>query len=103
MRSSRFQRIPEALRELTATVREPTGAAILDAMPVRWLVWSAALVVGIGGGVGLGAATSAPTPAAATPTIRPVPQAPNPNLYPGMRLNTVAPAFTLTDQFGRTV
>ncbi len=72
-------------------------------MPVRWLVWSAALVVGIVGGISLAAATSAPTPAEATPTIPSVPQAPNPRLDRGTRLSTVAPAFSLTDQFGRTV
>jgi len=70
-------------------------------MPVRWLVLSAALVVGIGGGVGIAAATQAPGQAA--PTIPTAPQIPNPRLDPGSQLNSVAPAFTLTDQFGRTV
>ncbi|HUZ15948.1 MAG TPA: redoxin domain-containing protein [Gaiellaceae bacterium] len=70
-------------------------------MPVRWLVWSAALVAGIGGGVGIAAATQTSGQAAAT--IPAAPQVPNPRLDPGTQLNTVAPAFTLTDQFGRKV
>ena len=70
-------------------------------MPRRWLVWSAALVAGIAGGLGIGAATQASTRAAAT--IPKLPQAPNPRLDRGTRLNSVAPAFTLTDQFGRSV
>jgi len=70
-------------------------------MPVRWLAWSAALVVGIGGGVGIAAATQ--TPGQAAPTIPAAPQIRNPRLDPGTPLNSVAPAFTLTDQFGRKV
>jgi cytochrome oxidase Cu insertion factor (SCO1/SenC/PrrC family) len=70
-------------------------------MPVRWRVWSVALVVGIAGGVGIGAATQTSSQAAAT--IPHVPQIPNPRLDRGTRLNAVAPAFTLTDQFGKKV
>lgn len=70
-------------------------------MPVRWLVWSTALVVGMAGGVGIGLATQASTPAAAT--IPKIAQPPNPRLDRGTRLNAAAPAFTLTDQFGRSV
>jgi len=70
-------------------------------MPVRWLVLSAALLVGIGGGVGIGIATQAPSQAGAT--IPTVPQVANPRLDPGTPLDAVAPAFTLTDQFGRRV
>ena len=70
-------------------------------MHVRWLVWSAALVVGILGGVGIAAATQPSQEAAATiPTVQ---QAPNPRLDRGTALNTVAPGFTLRDQFGKQV
>jgi cytochrome oxidase Cu insertion factor (SCO1/SenC/PrrC family) len=67
-------------------------------VPVRWLVWSAALVVGIAGGVGIGAATQTSSEAAAT--IPRAPEIPNPRLDPGTPVNSVAPDFTLTDQFG---
>jgi cytochrome oxidase Cu insertion factor (SCO1/SenC/PrrC family) len=70
-------------------------------MPVRWLVWSAALVVGIAGGVGIAIARQTPTNA--PQGIPAAQQIPNPRLDRGTRLNTVAPAFTLTDQFGKTV
>ena len=67
-------------------------------MSVRWLVWGAALLVGVGVGVGIGIAHQAP---AAAPQGIPAAQAvPNPRLDPGTPLNAVAPAFTLTDQFG---
>jgi cytochrome oxidase Cu insertion factor (SCO1/SenC/PrrC family) len=70
-------------------------------MRVRWLVWSAALIVGIGVGVGIGFARQAP---ADTPQGIPAAQAiPNPRLDRGTTLNVVAPAFTLTDQFGKKV
>jgi cytochrome oxidase Cu insertion factor (SCO1/SenC/PrrC family) len=70
-------------------------------MPFRSLVWGAALVVGIAGGLGIGAATQAPTEAAAT--IPRAFQVANPRLDPGTRLNSVAPDFKLTDQFGNTI
>ena len=71
-------------------------------MPVRWLVWSTALVAGIAGGVAIGIARQAPAGTApqGIPAAQPIP---NPRLDPGSPLNTVAPAFTLTDQFGRQV
>ncbi|HEY2355555.1 MAG TPA: SCO family protein [Gaiellaceae bacterium] len=69
-------------------------------MRVRWVVWSVALVVGIGAGVGIAAATQAPREASAT--IPKVPQIPNPRLDTGTPLSAVAPVFTLTDQFGKT-
>jgi cytochrome oxidase Cu insertion factor (SCO1/SenC/PrrC family) len=69
-------------------------------MPRRWIVWSAALVVGIAGGVGIAEATQAPSEAAAT--IPRIPQI-NPRLDPGTRLSAVAPGFKLTDQFGNTI
>ncbi len=71
-------------------------------MPGRWLVWSVALVVGIGAGIGIAAARQTPSPAA-TPSIPPTPQASNPRLDTGTRLSAVAPGFKLTDQFGRDV
>jgi protein SCO1/2 len=68
-------------------------------MPVRWFVWSAALVVGIAGGVGIGIARQAPTGAPeGIPAAQPIV---NPRLDLGTRLKAVAPAFTLTDQFGK--
>jgi cytochrome oxidase Cu insertion factor (SCO1/SenC/PrrC family) len=74
--------------------------AILKAMPVRWLVWSVALVAGIAGGIGIAIARQAP---AAGPQGIPAAQSmPNPRLDPGTPLNAVAPGFTLTDQFGKT-
>src|SRR3954471_10040358 len=105
-RSSRFQRIPDALRdELTATdpgaYRGPQAAAILNAMHARWLVWSAALIVGTATGVGIAAAKQ--TSSEATPTIPMARQAANPRLDPGTPLNAVAPSFKLTDQFGNTI
>jgi cytochrome oxidase Cu insertion factor (SCO1/SenC/PrrC family) len=70
-------------------------------MRVRWLVWSTALVVGIAVGVGIAAARQAPAEEPqGIPAAAPVP---NPNLDPGTRLDTVAPAFTLTDEFGKRV
>jgi cytochrome oxidase Cu insertion factor (SCO1/SenC/PrrC family) len=51
-------------------------------------------MIGVAGGVGLGAFASR----AATPTTETLLR-----LDPGMKLDTVAPAFTLSDQFGRTV
>jgi cytochrome oxidase Cu insertion factor (SCO1/SenC/PrrC family) len=70
-------------------------------MPVRWLVWSVALAVGIAGGIGIAAARQAPSSAPqGIPAAQPLP---NPNLDRGTALNAVAPAFTLTDQFGKKV
>ena len=70
-------------------------------MPRRWIVWIVALLVGIGSGVGIAAARqSSPQPPAA---FQPIPQVGNPRLDSGTPLNSVAPAFTLTDQFGKKV
>jgi cytochrome oxidase Cu insertion factor (SCO1/SenC/PrrC family) len=71
-------------------------------MHVRWLVWSAALLAGIGAGIGIAAASQTPSQAA-SPNIPTTPKEPNPLLDPGTPLNAAAPAFTLTDQFGRDV
>jgi cytochrome oxidase Cu insertion factor (SCO1/SenC/PrrC family) len=70
-------------------------------MRVRWVVWSVVLVAGIAVGIGIAAARQAPTEALqGIPSTKSIP---NPNLDRGVRLNTVAPAFRLTDQFGRKV
>ncbi len=70
-------------------------------MRVRWLVWGVVLVAGVGLGVGIAAARQAPAEAPqGIPAAQPIP---NPNLDPGTRLNAVAPAFTLTDEFGKKV
>ena len=70
-------------------------------MPTRWLVWSAALVVGIAGGVAIGIAHQAPAGGPqGIPASQPIP---NPRLDRGTPLSAVAPAFALTDQFGRKV
>lgn len=65
------------------------------------MVLGIALVVGIGAGVAIAMARSSGAPGG-----RPVagmPTAANPNLDPGSPLDAVAPAFTLTDQFGKRV
>jgi len=68
---------------------------------VHWLVLGCALVAGVGIGAAIAVVHSsgpAPTPVALTtqPTV-------NPQLDPGVALSSVAPAFTLTDQFGKRV
>ena len=69
-------------------------------MPLRWIVRIGVFVLGIGVGVGIAAARqSSPGQPSALHPIRPVA---NPRLDTGTRLNTVAPNFTLTDQFGKT-
>ncbi len=69
-------------------------------MHVRWLVWSAALIVGIATGVGIAAARQPSSETA--PTLPIVRQIANPRLDRGTPLNTVAPTFTLTDEFGKS-
>ena len=71
-------------------------------MPFRWIVLSAALVVGIGAGVGISAARQTTRPTA-PPAFQAIPQPGNPRLDTGTALSAVAPGFTLTDQFGKTV
>jgi cytochrome oxidase Cu insertion factor (SCO1/SenC/PrrC family) len=73
----------------------------------RWLHW---IVLGIAlvAGIGIGTAIAATRSSSTTPTvpISAAPQTPamaNPNLDPGSPLSTVAPGFTLTDQFGKRV
>ncbi len=71
-------------------------------MRYRWIVWGAALVVGIGVGVGAAVATrgSGGTP---VPSVPQSPADANPRLDPGTVMSGRAPGFTLTDQFGKRV
>jgi cytochrome oxidase Cu insertion factor (SCO1/SenC/PrrC family) len=89
--------MPDALSELTAKTGAYSGG-----MRFRWLVRGAALVAGIGLGVGIAAARQSPSDE--TSGIATIPrQATAPPVDKGAALNVVAPAFTLTDQFGKTV
>jgi cytochrome oxidase Cu insertion factor (SCO1/SenC/PrrC family) len=72
------------------------------AMRMRWVVWGAALVAGVGLGVGVALATRT-SGNAAPPSVSDPQAAANPNLDPGAPLSGTAPGFTLTDQFGRKV
>jgi cytochrome oxidase Cu insertion factor (SCO1/SenC/PrrC family) len=68
---------------------------------LHWLVLGLALIAGVGIGAAIAVVRSSdPAPAAVAPTTQP---AVNPQLDPGVALSAVAPAFTLTDQFGRRV
>ena len=97
-----------ALRdELTATRRERIWLSIV--MPylagvsrrLHWTVLGIALATGvaIGAVIAVAGSSTTPTPIADTQT----PAMANPNLDPGVRLSAVAPAFVLTDQFGKRV
>jgi cytochrome oxidase Cu insertion factor (SCO1/SenC/PrrC family) len=68
----------------------------------HWLVLGLALIVGVGIGAAIAVtrSSSSEAPVAAVAATQPVV---NPQLDPGVRLNTVAPGFTLTDQFGKRV
>jgi cytochrome oxidase Cu insertion factor (SCO1/SenC/PrrC family) len=66
-----------------------------------WLVLGLALLAGVGVGAGIAVVRSSSAPAVPG-TITDV-AVPNPRLDPGTPLEGVAPAFTLTDQFGRRV
>jgi cytochrome oxidase Cu insertion factor (SCO1/SenC/PrrC family) len=68
---------------------------------LHWTVLGIALLVGVGIGTAVAATRSSGTPAAArfSTTL----ESQNPDLDPGSALNEVAPAFTLTDQFGKKV
>ena len=68
---------------------------------LQWTVLGVALLVGIGIGTAVAANRSSGTPTAARFSTTPATQ--NPDLDPGSALNEVAPAFTLTDQFGKKV
>jgi protein SCO1/2 len=67
---------------------------------LHWTVLGLALVVGLAIGAAIAIADSSRNPA--TP-VSATPFATNPNLDPGAALNGAAPAFTLTDQFGKRV
>jgi cytochrome oxidase Cu insertion factor (SCO1/SenC/PrrC family) len=67
---------------------------------LQWTVLGVALLIGVGIGTAIAATRSsgAPsTPVSATNAVT------SPQLDPGSPLNAVAPAFTLTDQFGKRV
>jgi cytochrome oxidase Cu insertion factor (SCO1/SenC/PrrC family) len=69
---------------------------------LHWTVLGIALLVGVAIGTAIAASrlsASQPTEVSATPN----PALENPQLDPGTRLDAVAPAFTLTDQFGKRV
>jgi cytochrome oxidase Cu insertion factor (SCO1/SenC/PrrC family) len=69
---------------------------------LHWTVLGISLAVGVGIGAVIavaGSSTTTPTPTAATQT----PATANPRLDPGVPLSATAPAFTLTDQFGKRV
>jgi cytochrome oxidase Cu insertion factor (SCO1/SenC/PrrC family) len=69
---------------------------------LHWTVLGIALAIGIGIGAVIEVAQpSSTTPG--TPIAAPTPVKANPRLDPGTALNTLAPAFTLTDQFGKHV
>jgi cytochrome oxidase Cu insertion factor (SCO1/SenC/PrrC family) len=68
---------------------------------MQWTVLGVALLVGVGIGTAVASTRSSGTPAAARFSVTPATR--NPNLDPGSRLNETAPAFTLTDQFGKKV
>lgn len=69
---------------------------------LQWIVLGTALLAGIAIGTAVAATRSSgapqPLPVSATPAITR-----NPYLDPGSPLNARAPAFTLTDQFGKRV
>jgi cytochrome oxidase Cu insertion factor (SCO1/SenC/PrrC family) len=69
---------------------------------LQWTVLGIALLAGVGIGTAVAATRSSGTPATAT-TVSATPALENPNLDPGSPLNATAPAFTLTDQFGKRV
>jgi cytochrome oxidase Cu insertion factor (SCO1/SenC/PrrC family) len=68
---------------------------------LQWIVLGIALLAGIGIGTAVAATRSSGTPGSIP--ISATPGAQNPALDPGSALNETAPAFTLTDQFGKKV
>jgi cytochrome oxidase Cu insertion factor (SCO1/SenC/PrrC family) len=68
---------------------------------LHWIVLGIALLAGIGIGTAIAATRSSGTPSPVPVSATPGPQ--NPALDPGSALNETAPAFTLTDQFGKHV
>jgi len=69
---------------------------------LHWTVLGVALAVGLGIGAVIAAVGSRPAPSAAV-AVTQTPAIANPNLDPGVPLSSVAPGFTLTDQFGKRV
>jgi cytochrome oxidase Cu insertion factor (SCO1/SenC/PrrC family) len=71
-------------------------------MRYRWIVLATALLVGVGGGVGVAIATRGS--GSSLPPASPQSGAEaNPRLDPGTQMSGRAPNFTLTDQFGKRV
>jgi cytochrome oxidase Cu insertion factor (SCO1/SenC/PrrC family) len=68
---------------------------------LQWIVLGIALAVGVGLGAAISVARS--TGSAAAPTIPAATPMQSTQVDPGAPLNGVAPAFTLTDQFGKRV
>ncbi len=69
---------------------------------LHWTVLGIALAIGLGIGTVIeiaGSSSASPE----TPIAAPTPVKANPRLDPGTALNSLAPAFTLTDQFGKRV
>ncbi len=68
---------------------------------LHWIVLGIALLAGIGIGTAVAATRSSGTPTPVPVSAAPGPR--NPALDPGSALNQTAPAFTLSDQFGKKV
>jgi cytochrome oxidase Cu insertion factor (SCO1/SenC/PrrC family) len=68
---------------------------------LHWIVLVIALAAGVGIGTAIAATRPSGTPASAPLTAGTATT--TPQVDPGMRLNAVAPGFTLTDQFGKRV
>jgi cytochrome oxidase Cu insertion factor (SCO1/SenC/PrrC family) len=68
---------------------------------LQWTVLGIALVAGVAIGTAVAATRSSGTPT--TAAISAAPALKNPYLDPGSPLSATAPAFTLTDQFGKRV
>jgi cytochrome oxidase Cu insertion factor (SCO1/SenC/PrrC family) len=69
---------------------------------LHWIILGAALAVGLGIGAVISAVHSSTSPSSQVAQTFPPAQT-NPRLDPGTRLSSVAPDFTLTDQFGKRV
>jgi cytochrome oxidase Cu insertion factor (SCO1/SenC/PrrC family) len=68
---------------------------------LQWTILGLALLAGVGIGIAVAATRSSGMQTAAQ--FSTTPQTKNPDLDPGSALNETAPAFTLTDQFGKKV
>jgi cytochrome oxidase Cu insertion factor (SCO1/SenC/PrrC family) len=93
--------------ELTATAGERIWLS--NALPywsevsrrLHWTILGIALLAGVGIGTAVAATRSSGTPV--TAPISAIPELKNPYLDPGSPLKAAAPAFTLTDQFGKRI